>query len=204
MFIHAGCEHFWGNLFMACIYGYFLELHLNVSWKILCLIFVISGWFSLLFVLSFTPSYCCGASGAICGLTGCYLVNLFIQPKTALKDFISCLLIVKAIVYLIQDAISFTKDPNMQIGGTNVAHGAHFGGMLAGFLLGIVFLNPKHCKRVDNKTLLIVRVVLLSILAAFAGLLFIYFMVEGHGLFYTTAQKLRSQAWKTINNKIFK
>ena len=181
MFIHDSYMHFWGNLFLGCIFGYFLELHLKFEWYKLCLIFLVSGWFADLLVLNLTHRVSCGASGAVSGLAGCYIVNLFTQYKVVLKDFMSYLLIAQACMLLVQEAVLFTSDPSQK--KSNIGHGAHFGGMMAGVLLGIIFLDAKQCKCMSKTVILVLKIVVATLFVAFAGLLLIYFMVQKKGLF---------------------
>lgn len=94
-----------------------------------------------------------GASGAISGVMGAYLV-LF--PKASVTTlvlilFFPIILNIPAIVFMV---IWFaTQVVNMMIGTAGVGWGAHLGGFLVGFLLGWLFIpihKPPSARIIDE------------------------------------------------------
>ncbi|AWE08919.1 rhomboid family intramembrane serine protease [Lysinibacillus sp. 2017] len=138
MFIHAGFTHVLFNMFSLFLFGPELE---KIAGKIRFLtIYFLAGIFGeAATYLTQDPYYASvGASGAIYGIFGAfaalvyYTRNLFPQ----LKQIILPLIVISVIM-------SFVT-PNINIA-------AHLGGLVAGFILGIVYFNPKNMLRWRKK-----------------------------------------------------
>ncbi|MHC0552410.1 rhomboid family intramembrane serine protease [Salinicoccus jeotgali] len=154
-FLHVTVEHFLFNIFALFIAGKFIEV-LYGKWR-LAIAYVLTGILSSLFSLVFiTEGASLGASGAVYGLIGILIVHLLIRGKIDLK-----LLLQVAILFVVLSFISQIM--------ANINHYAHFGGLLLGGLLGILF-NRQYFKRVWA----IASISLLVLIAAVS-----YFMVMG-------------------------
>lgn len=138
MFIHAGFTHVLFNMFSLFLFGPELE---KIAGKMRFLtIYFLAGIFGeAATYLTQDPYYASvGASGAIYGIFGAfaalvyYTRNLFPQ----LKQIILPLIVISVIM-------SFVT-PNINIA-------AHLGGLVAGFILGIVYFNPKNMLRWRKK-----------------------------------------------------
>ncbi len=138
MFIHAGFTHVLFNMFSLFLFGPELE---KIAGKMRFLtIYFLAGIFGeAATYLTQDPYYASvGASGAIYGIFGAfaalvyYTRNLFPQ----LKQIILPLIVISVIM-------SFVT-PNINIA-------AHLGGLVAGFVLGIVYFNPKNMLRWRKK-----------------------------------------------------
>jgi membrane associated rhomboid family serine protease len=142
MFLHGSFAHLAGNMLFLWIYGDNVEHRLGRVGYLL--VYLGSGAAATLTFALFAPASMVplvGASGAISGALGLYFV-LF--PRNSIKVavllfpfFFEVLLIparwVLGIYVLIDNLLPFF------IGGsTNVAHGAHLGGFLAGLLVAKV------------------------------------------------------------------
>ncbi|RJP71446.1 MAG: rhomboid family intramembrane serine protease [Candidatus Abyssobacteria bacterium SURF_17] len=77
MFIHAGWLHIIGNMYFLWLFGRAIEQHLNRS--VFVLLYVASGIAGAFLQMGLTPEYmadvpCIGASGAISGILGAYML----------------------------------------------------------------------------------------------------------------------------------
>lgn len=134
MFIHAGFTHVLFNMFSLFLFGPELE---KIAGKMRFLtIYFLAGIFGIAATyLTQEPNYASvGASGAIYGIFGAfaalvyYTRNLFPQ----LKQIILPLIVISVIMTFMT--------PNINIA-------AHLGGLVAGFVLGFVYFNPKNMLR---------------------------------------------------------
>lgn len=134
MFIHAGFTHVLFNMFSLFLFGPELE---KIAGKMRFLtIYFLAGIFGIAATyITQEPNYASvGASGAIYGIFGAfaalvyYTRNLFPQ----LKQIILPLIVISVIMTFMT--------PNINIA-------AHLGGLVAGFVLGFVYFNPKNMLR---------------------------------------------------------
>lgn len=134
MFLHASFTHLMMNMFSLIIFGKLIEGALG-SLKMV-IIYAFSGIFAGLLSLSIdTQSISIGASGAIFGLIGAFIVFLFTRKNTN-KQFVFQTLIGIAIISLMAVFID------------NVNHFAHLGGFIGGgLLMYIIYRWMNH----DNK-----------------------------------------------------
>ena len=140
-FLHGGWTHLIGNMLFLWIFGNNVEDRLG---RVKFLIFyltvgVLSGLTQWVFsAQSAVP--CLGASGAIAGVMGAYILRF---PKVPVNTFIPPFFIIPipAFVYLgiwfVQQAISSVAQPMGGQGG--VAYWAHSGGFVFGAVLGVMF-----------------------------------------------------------------
>lgn len=148
MFFHGGLLHLIGNMWFLWLFGDNLEHHLG---KIRFLFFyLIAGIFASLFhVLGASPDQAgipaVGASGAISGLLGGYLI---LYPKNKIRAFMvfffhPILFWVPAYFYII---LWFFYQLALIGESTSIAYLAHIGGFLAGIIL-ILLLKRKTRRR---------------------------------------------------------
>jgi membrane associated rhomboid family serine protease len=137
MFLHAGFMHLAGNMLYLWVYGNNVEHRLGALSYVLW--YLATGVAATLFQTLFNPGSpipLVGASGAISGVLGFYLVwfphhtvrlFLFLFPFYVGTVRLSATLVL--VLYLILDnLLPFLIAPQ----GAGVAHGAHIGGFLAG------------------------------------------------------------------------
>lgn len=147
MFLHGNHAHLWGNMFF--LWGVGTEVERRVGPKQFLLLYLITGILAGLIFISANylflddVGHVLGASGAISGIMGVFAVRCYF--KTMVFPFpvlgvlpISFKIRMNSIVMMglffmmdLQDGIE--KLSGAYVG--NVAHWAHLGGMMAGFLL---------------------------------------------------------------------
>ncbi|MCB1113807.1 MAG: rhomboid family intramembrane serine protease [Chlamydiia bacterium] len=148
MFMHAGLAHLFGNMLYLWIFGDNVEDRLGkASYLIFYLLAGVAATFSQLF---FTPESSIpnvGASGAIAGVLGAYLL-LFPGEKVkvlvgnVITQFPS--LIVIGLWFLLQIMGQASQSGKQDAGG--VAYMAHVGGFVAGFMMAFIWVRPKISK----------------------------------------------------------
>lgn len=145
-FLHGGWLHLLGNMLFLWIFGNNVEDELGhtkyLLFYLLCgVLAALTQWFFS--PVSEVPSL--GASGAIAGVMGAYIVKF---PRARILTLISIFPIrVPAFVFLglwfVQQAFySFTSlsvPTNIGMEGGGVAYWAHAGGFIFGALLGLLF-----------------------------------------------------------------
>jgi membrane associated rhomboid family serine protease len=140
MFLHGGWLHFLGNMLYLWIFGDNVEDYLGRLRFFL--FYLVSGFFAALFhtladVNATVPVI--GASGAIAGVLGAYLI-LF--PRTNVSTLFLFIIIIRIIpvpAVLILGLWFLIQVLNAGSGGGSVAWFAHIGGFLAGMILIKVF-----------------------------------------------------------------
>jgi membrane associated rhomboid family serine protease len=143
-FLHGGWSHLLGNMLFLWIFGNNVEDQLGrykfLGFYLVCGILAgLTQWFFS--IDSFVPSL--GASGAIAGVMGAYIIRF---PRAPIKTIVPPFFVfdVPALMYLgiwfVQQAfysfasLSTTSNVGMQSGG--VAYWAHAGGFVFGAILG--------------------------------------------------------------------
>jgi membrane associated rhomboid family serine protease len=140
-FLHGGWMHLIGNMLFLWIFGNNVEDKLGrVKFFIFYLACgVLSGLTQWVFSTG-SAIPCLGASGAIAGVMGAYILRF---PRVSVNTFIPPFFIlpIPAFVYLgiwfVQQAMSSVSQPMGGQGG--VAYWAHSGGFVFGALLGVMF-----------------------------------------------------------------
>lgn len=136
MFLHGGFLHLLFNMFSLFLFGPELE---KFAGKVRFItIYFVSGIIGNIITLFAEPDYwyaSVGASGAIFGMIGAFgaLVYYTRHIFPQLKQIILPIIIISVVMTFIQ--------PNINIA-------AHLGGMACGFLIGLVFFNPKKLRRI--------------------------------------------------------
>jgi membrane associated rhomboid family serine protease len=141
MFMHADLLHLAGNMLFLWVFGDNVEHRAGrVLFLVIYLVVGLVG--SLAQILSSSDSAIptLGASGAISGILGCYIV-LF--PRNRVTVFLFRILVpVPAIVaigiWIVFQLISGFGAPSVADGGGGVAYLAHIGGFAAGLVAGFL------------------------------------------------------------------
>lgn len=144
MFMHGGIAHLLGNLWFLWIFGDNVEDEIGrIKFVILYLLSGIAGAAAHVMLHSQSKLPLVGASGAISGVLGAYLV---LHPKARVKMFAGLWLFhLPAWFYLLLWiglqvlALSQAGD----IAGLQIAYWAHIGGFLSGMFLAI-FVTPRQ------------------------------------------------------------
>ncbi len=133
MFVHAGLMHLAGNLYGLIFAGFFLER--IVPRSVFAFTYFISGiCASLASITTNAATVSVGASGAIFGLYGLLLFLLLTNERRV--KFARNPLLISALVF-----VGFNLFSGLMTEGVDNA--AHFGGLLAGAGLGVIFhLSP--------------------------------------------------------------
>ena len=147
MFMHGGIAHLLGNMWFLWIFGDNVEDEIGrIKFVVLYLVSGIAGAVAHVALHTQSQMPLVGASGAISGVLGAYLV---LHPKAQVRMFAGIWLFrLPAWVYLLLWiglqvlALSQAKD----IAGLRIAYWAHIGGFVTGIFLAILVTprtNPK-------------------------------------------------------------
>jgi membrane associated rhomboid family serine protease len=147
MFIHGGFLHLLGNMLYLWIFGNNVEDYLG-HFKFI-IFYLISGFFAAFIhtlsdLNSLVPMI--GASGAIAGILGAYVVLYPRANISTLFIFIIFIKVIKVPAVLILGLWFLFQLLNAGEGGGSVAWYAHVGGFLTGIFL-IRFFRPIHSGR---------------------------------------------------------
>jgi membrane associated rhomboid family serine protease len=139
MFLHAGFVHLAGNMLFLWVFGNNVEDTLGrfryAVFYLLC--GVIAGLAHV--ALNSASAYpTIGASGAIAGVLGAYLV-LFPRARVLTIAFITIVPLPAVLVLSLWFVLQLFTGASQQIGGGGVAWAAHVGGFIAGAILVVVF-----------------------------------------------------------------
>lgn len=145
IFIHGGFWHLAGNMYFLYSFGDNVEDIL--SWKLFMPSYLLLGIAASLTHYYFTNSPdipCIGASGAISGIMGLYLV---FYPKVSFYialayrwqsiSYKTNALAAIGVWFVLQFVFQFIRYPNTEM--DNIAYMAHIGGFTAGYALGWIF-----------------------------------------------------------------
>ena len=141
MFLHAGFMHLAGNMLFLWVFGDNLEDKMGPIWFLI--FYIASGVGAGLvhvFVDLYTPIPLVGASGAIAGVMGGYLL-LF--PKAKVDIFIFLIVFIRIlpipawVMLGLWFAIQLFSGISTDISDGGVAYWAHAGGFIVGFVLTI-------------------------------------------------------------------
>jgi membrane associated rhomboid family serine protease len=139
MFMHGGWMHLLGNLLFLWIYGDNVEDAMG-HWRFLAF-YLLCGVAAILAQALSDPNSpypIIGASGAISGVLGAYLL-LFPRARVLtlvlLPFFFTTLRMPAMLLLLLWFAVQLISDLAVPDGGASVAFRAHIGGFLTGMLL---------------------------------------------------------------------
>lgn len=151
MFLHGGWLHLIGNMWFLWVFGSYVEDALGAAKFVVFYLIsgIISGGVQLLFSLG-SPVPTIGASGAIAGIMGAFLI---LYPRARVLTLIFIVIFITTVelpaafmliywfaIQLISGLTSFSSFTDQ--GG--VAWFAHVGGFLAGILLVKAFLGNRR------------------------------------------------------------
>jgi membrane associated rhomboid family serine protease len=143
MFLHGGMVHLFGNMLYLWVYGNNVEDRLGMVAYLIW--YLATGIAATLFFTAFnlgSPLPLVGASGAISGVLGFYLIwfpRHIVKVWVLLFPFYVGVVRIRAtfvlVVYLVLDnLLPFLLVPR----DAGVAHGAHIGGFIAGTLVALI------------------------------------------------------------------
>jgi membrane associated rhomboid family serine protease len=135
IFLHASIDHILFNMMALFFFGMYLER--LVGWKLLLIVFFVSGVVGNLGYMVTAPSSitpAIGASGAIYGIVGVLAV---LTPRVLVFVYgvIPMPMVVFAGLYAVLDFIGLFAP-------SDIAHGAHIAGLLVGLVFGL-YLRQK-------------------------------------------------------------
>jgi membrane associated rhomboid family serine protease len=139
MFLHGGWMHLLGNMLFLWIYGDNVEDALgHVRFLVFYLLCGIAAVFAQALSNPGSPYPIIGASGAISGVLGAYLI-LFPRARVLtlvlLPFFFTTLRMPAMLLLLLWFAVQLISDLAVPDGGASIAFRAHIGGFLLGMLL---------------------------------------------------------------------
>ena len=142
MFLHFGIEHLINNMLVLCVLGIRLEPILG-KLKFL-LVYLVGGTGGNLLSLALSgskdvTSVSAGASGAVFSLMGA-IIYVMIRGRGHVRDLSSRQVIVMAALSLYLGFVS-----------SGVDNAAHVGGMVCGFVLGLILYHPAPPRPVVKK-----------------------------------------------------
>lgn len=134
MFVHAGLNHIFLNMFGLMIFGPRIEMEMGKrKFLIYYLICGISSGLLHIIVTGISDSVLLGASGAVFGVLTAYGI-MFPRHIIYVNFFFPMPAILVVIFFAIIEFVSGVFDPF-----SDIAHFGHLGGMLAGFILLFAF-----------------------------------------------------------------
>jgi membrane associated rhomboid family serine protease len=152
MFVHGGFMHLIGNMLYMWIFADNIEDNLGkIKFLIFYLLCGIGAAMAQVFADTSSQVPMVGASGAIGGVLGAYLIN---HPNARVLvlipfGFFSQLIKIRALYVLgFWFVLQFINSALSSSQGGGVAYAAHIGGFISGIIL-ILFFNKK--KKIKNK-----------------------------------------------------
>jgi membrane associated rhomboid family serine protease len=148
MFIHGGFLHIAGNMWFLWIFGRGIEdLIGHARFLVFYLVSGLAAAFIHIIVNASSPVPTVGASGAIAGVMGAYLIKF---PRARIVTLVPIFIFITTLDipagflllywFVIQFFSGFGSISEMQQSGGDVAWFAHIGGFLAG--MGLIMLMP--------------------------------------------------------------
>jgi membrane associated rhomboid family serine protease len=146
MFLHGGWMHLLGNMLFLWIYGDNVEDAMgHARYLVFYLLCGLAAIFAQALSAPDSPYPIIGASGAISGVLGAYLL-LFPRAKVLTLVLLPCLFntleLPARLLLLLWFAVQLISDLAAPDGGASVAFRAHIGGFLTGMLL-VPFLKRR-------------------------------------------------------------
>ena len=154
MFVHGGFMHLIGNMLYMWIFADNIEDNLGkIKFLIFYLLCGIGAAMAQVFADTSSQVPMVGASGAIGGVLGAYLIN-YPNAKVLVLipfGFFSQLIKIKALYVLgFWFVLQFINSALSSPQGGGVAYAAHIGGFISGIIL-ILFFNKKKKKKIKSK-----------------------------------------------------
>lgn len=150
MFLHGGLIHLLGNMLYLWIFGNNIEDRLGkIPFLIFYVLCGIAAAFAQSIINPFSTQPMIGASGAIAGILGAYLIifpGARILTLIPLFFFITTAYMPAYLVIILWFLIQLFSSVGSITGQTQIAYFAHIGGFIAGLILIHIF--PKKKRRV--------------------------------------------------------
>lgn len=147
MFAHAGIFHLLGNMLFLILLGPALEQRIGkLRFAVVYFLSGIVATLTFSAVLWGEPVYLLGASGAISGIIGTFLVT---YPRDKITMILGFFLIPDAPVWAVS-AVWFLFNVVIAVGSPQTAWEAHLGGFLAGAVIGLLFYKAVKSEHVDK------------------------------------------------------
>jgi len=154
MFVHAGPAHIIGNMFFLWVFGDNVEDRMgHVRYLLFYLICGIAAAAAQTYMSIDTVIPSVGASGAIAGILGAYLVlyptarvQVVILPLFFIPFFVPAALLIG--FWFVMQLFAGFAEMAQATAGSGVAWWAHIGGFVAGATLIWLFKGPKRRDRV--------------------------------------------------------
>ena len=147
MFAHAGIFHLLGNMLFLILLGPALEQRIGkLKFAVVYFLSGIVATLTFSAVLWNEPVYLLGASGAISGIIGTFLVT---YPRDKITMILGFILIPDAPVWAVS-AVWFLFNVVLAVGSPQTAWEAHLGGFLAGAVIGLLFYKSVKSEHVDK------------------------------------------------------
>lgn len=197
--IHSGWVHLVNNLLVQAILGVLLEL-VHRWWRVLIIYLAGVGTGALLHSI-FTPgAYLAGASGGVYAIEYAHLGNLFLNWSEMEANWIQ--LIVMLLIISLDLGYAFW-DTYLASTPSNTGHMAHFGGALAGVLVGVLILRNLRVEKWERifqwVSLVVFVVVILVCVGLNAGLPVPQYFPEND---YSSVAELKEQ-WRQMMNRYY-
>lgn len=144
MFLHSDITHIFNNMVILFFLGAMIEKEIgHIRYTVLYLLSGIGGGVLSLFYKALTLDFSgsIGASGAIFGLDGALLALIIFSGRR--MQNITPIRVVLMIVYSLYSGFT----------GKNIDNAAHIGGLITGFLIGIIIciIDRRKAKRKDKR-----------------------------------------------------
>lgn len=136
-FLHGGVDHFFNNMLLLLIFGAVVERDFgSARFALIYLVSGIAGSMAHYFFHVFNQHPMIGASGAISGILGAFLVSVFARGnRISLLRVIGAVFVVQ---WLFEQVSSILVNSGVR---SDIAHGAHLGGFFCGLLLTIMLVR---------------------------------------------------------------
>ena len=147
MFAHASIFHLLGNMLFLILLGPALEQRIGkLKFAVVYFLSGIVATLTFSAVMWGEPIYLLGASGAISGIIGTFLVT---YPRDKITMILGFILIPDAPVWAVS-AVWFLFNVVIVVGSSQTAWEAHLGGFLAGAVIGLLFYKSVKSERVES------------------------------------------------------
>lgn len=147
MFAHASIFHLLGNMLFLILLGPALEQRIGkLKFAVVYFLSGIVATLTFSAVMWGEPIYLIGASGAISGIIGTFLVT---YPRDKITMILGFILIPDAPVWAVS-AVWFLFNVVIVVGSSQTAWEAHLGGFLAGAVIGLLFYKSVKGERVES------------------------------------------------------
>ena len=147
MFAHASIFHLLGNMLFLILLGPALEQRIGkLKFAVVYFLSGIVATLTFSAVMWGEPIYLLGASGAISGIIGTFLVT---YPRDKITMILGFILIPDAPIWAVS-AVWFLFNVVIVVGSSQTAWEAHLGGFLAGAVIGLLFYKSVKSERVES------------------------------------------------------